>query len=122
MLCNIAVVIVIVLAGLYSEGNLRYFGRTLFLRNFKIFWPDSILKEYIVIPHLSSLSMTLGLALITIVINDGVVEDDGRDDNLQLAKETYNISYIVSNVMPLENLAVASCTQSLNGVLQYKYT
>ena len=66
--------------------------------------------------------MTLGLALITIVINDGVVEDDGRDDNLQLAKETYNISYIVSNVMPLENLAVASCTQSLNGVLQYKYT
>ena len=74
------------------------------------------------IPHLSSLSMTLGLALITIVIYDGVVEDDGRDDNLQLAKETYNISYIVSNVMPLENLAVASCTQSLNGVLQYKYT
>ena len=57
------------------------------------------------IPHLSSLSMTLGLALITIVINDGVVEDDGRDDNLQLAKETYNINYIVSKVMPLENLA-----------------
>ena len=74
------------------------------------------------IPHLSSLSMTLGLALITIVIYDGVVEDNGRDDDLQLAKETYNISYIVSNVMPLENLAVASCTQSLNGVLQYKYT
>ena len=57
------------------------------------------------IPHLSSLSMTLGLALITIVINDGVVEDDGRDDNLQIVKETYNISYIASKVMPLENLA-----------------
>ena len=81
------------------------FGRTVFLRSFKIFWPDSILKEYVVIPHLSSLSMTLGLALITIVIYDGVVEDDGRDDDLQLAKETYDISYIASKVMPLENLA-----------------
>ena len=57
------------------------------------------------IPHLSSLSMTLGLALITIVIYDGVVEDDCKDDDLQLAKETYDISYIASKVMPLENLA-----------------
>ena len=57
------------------------------------------------IPHLSSLSMTLGLALITIVIYDGVVKDDKRDDDLQLAKETYDISYIASKVMPLENLA-----------------
>ena len=64
--------------------------------------------------------MTLGLALITIVINDGVVEDDGRYDNLQIVKETYNISYIASKVMPLENLA--RCTQSLDGVLQYKHT
>ena len=49
--------------------------------------------------------MTLGLALITIVIYDGVVEDDGRDDNLHIVKETCSISYIVSKVMPLENLA-----------------
>ena len=62
--------------------------------------------------------MTLGLALITIVINDGVVEDDGRDDNLHIVKETCSISCIVSKVMPLENLA--RCTQSLDGVLQYK--
>ena len=60
---------------------------------------------HVVIPHLSSLSMTLGLALITILINySGVVVDDARDDNLQIVNETYNISYIASKVMSLQNL------------------